>query len=127
MLLLKHCLATPKPYCIFPKHCFTLVKERNHSIGTKNFAKIILFLYFNSIFLPLHLGLCNPNKNHNSDMKKILVISLLLIAGISLKAQEQFKYDTLIYYPQEVAGCPNWTDSFINKNIVTHMIQGYIV
>jgi len=44
-------------------------------------------------------------------MKKILVISLLLIAGISLKAQEQFKYDTLIYYPQEVAGCPNWTDS----------------
>ena len=60
----------------------------------------------------MHLGLCNPNKNHNSDMKKILVISLLLIAGISLKAQEQFKYDTLIYYPQEVAGCPTWIDSF---------------
>src|SRR5574344_2032294 len=45
-------------------------------------------------------------------MKKILVISLLLIAGISLQAQEQFKYDTLIYYPQEVAGCPTWIDSF---------------
>ena len=73
----------------------------------------------------MHLGLCNPNKNHNSDMKKILVISLLLIAGISLKAQEQFKYDTLIYYPQEVAGCPNWTDSFINLEYCNTHDQGY--
>src|SRR5574344_1902915 len=58
-------------------------------------------------------------------MKKILVISLLLIAGISLKAQEQFKYDTLIYYPQEVAGCANWTDSFINLEYCNTHDQGY--
>src|SRR5574344_771946 len=59
-------------------------------------------------------------------MKKILVISLLLIAGISLKAQEQFKYDTLIYYPQEVAGCPTWLDSFITYNYnATHYPQYY--
>src|SRR5574344_1729486 len=59
-------------------------------------------------------------------MKKILVISLLLIASISLKAQDQFKYDTLIYYPQEVAGCPTWIDSFITyKYNASHYPQYY--
>src|SRR5574344_372659 len=59
-------------------------------------------------------------------MKKILVISLLLIASISLKAQE-LKYDTLIYYPQEVAGCPTWIDSFINLEYCNTHDQGYYI
>src|SRR5574344_1498894 len=59
-------------------------------------------------------------------MKKILVISLLLIAGISLKAQEQFKYDTLIYYPQEVAGCPTWIDSFPKTTLPSYFSFGML-
>src|SRR5574344_1419061 len=46
--------------------------------------------------------------------KKIALICLFLVsASISVKAQtDTIQYDTLVYYPQEVAGCPTWIDSF---------------